>query len=492
MVLFVIFCPIVAALLIMAGAPARKTALAASGLTLAATLFLLTSFQPAQRDFQHVTSFTISPEWHLSFTTGLDGLSMAMVLLAAIVTPAALWFAGKIEKHENAFYACLLFISGGAIGAFASIDLFFFYAFHELALIPTFLLIGIWGSGNRVAAAWKITIYLAIGSFILLLGLILLYQSVPVASRSFDIRALKGAAALGQISGDAQRHVYLLLLIGFGILISLFPFHTWAPEAYASAPAPAAMLHAGILKKFGLYGLLRLAIPLLPEGARHWTNLLVVLLLGNMIYVGLVTIAQKRLDWMLGYSSVMHMGYIFLGIASASILGATGAVVLMFAHGLSIALLFALAGELRKRTGTLVFDELGGLAKVMPFAGLAFGLGAFAAIGLPGFANFAGEIMIFFGAFKNGWEIGRFHIFQIATVLALWGVVISTVYMLRAYRKTFMGALNERWNGLVDLRPGLRVPVALLVGALLCYGFFPQSFVRMVAPVFHTYLSADK
>ncbi len=492
MVLFVIFCPIIAAILIMIGAPARKTALAASGLTLAATLFLLASFQPAQRDFQHVTSFNISPEWHLSFTTGLDGLSLVMVLLAAIVTLAAVWFAGKIDKYENAFYACLLFISGGAIGAFASIDLFFFYAFHELALIPTFLLIGIWGSGNRVAAAWKITIYLGIGSFILLLGLILLYQSVPIASRSFDIRALKAAAALGQISPDAQRHVYLLLLIGFGILISLFPFHTWAPEAYASAPAPAAMLHAGILKKFGLYGLLRLAIPLLPEGARHWTNLLVVLLLGNIIYVGLVTIAQKRLDWMLGYSSVMHMGYIFLGIASASSLGATGAVVLMFAHGLSIALLFALAGELRKRTGTLVFDELGGLAKVMPFAGLAFGLGAFAAIGLPGFANFAGEILIFFGAFKNGWEIGRFHIFQIATVLALWGVVISTVYMLRAYRKTFMGALNERWNGLVDLRPGLRVPVALLVGALLCYGFFPQSLVRLVAPAFHTYLSANK
>src|SRR5881394_636848 len=492
MVLFVIFCPIIAAILIMIGAPARKTALAASGVTLAATLFLLASFQPAQRDFQHVTSFTISPEWHLSFRTGLDGLSMAMVLLAAIVTPAALWFAGKIEKHENAFYACLLFISGGAIGAFASIDLFFFYAFHELALIPTFLLIGIWGSGNRVAAAWKITIYLAIGSFILLLGLILLYQSFPLAARSFDIRALTAAAGLGQISADAQRHVYLLLLIGFGILISPFPFHTWAPEAYASAPAPAAMLHSGVLKKFGLYGLLRLAIPLLPEGTHHWANLLVVLLLGNIIYVGLVTIAQKRLDWMLGYSSVMHMGYIFLGIASATILATTGAVVLIFAHGVSIALLFAIAGELRRRTGTLAFDELGGLARIMPFAGLAFGFGVFAAIGLPGFANFAGEIMIFFGAFKDGWEIQRFHIFQIATVLGLWGVVISTVYMLRAYRKAFLGTLNERWNGLVDLRPGLRVPVALLVGALLCYGFFPQSFVRMVAPVFHTYLSADK
>jgi NADH-quinone oxidoreductase subunit M len=492
MLLVIIFCPIIAAILIMAGAPARKTALTASVLTFATTLLLLASFQRGQPDFQQVTSFSMSPEWHLSFTIGIDGLSLAMVLLAGIVTLAAVWFTGKIDKYENAFYACLLFISGGAIGAFASIDLFFFYAFHELALIPTFLLIGIWGSGNRSAAAWKITIYLAIGSFILLLGLILLYQSVPVQSRSFDIRALKAAAALGQISAEAQRHIYLLLLIGFGILVSLFPFHTWAPEAYASAPAPAAMLHAGVLKKFGLYGLLRLAIPLLPEGARHWTDLLVVLLLGNIIYIGLVTIGQKRLDWMLGYSSVMHMGYIFLGIASASILGVTGAAALIFAHGLSIALLFAIAGELRKRTGTLLFEDLGGLGKVMPFAGLAFGLGAFAAIGLPGFANFAAELMIFFGTFQNGWEMERFHIFQIATVLGLWGVVISTVYMLRAYRKTFMGTLCERWKELVDLRPGLRVPVTLLVAALLCYGFFPQSFVRIVTPAFRTYLTSNK
>src|SRR6266478_2589499 len=494
MVLFIIFCPIVSAALIMLGAPARKTALAASMLTFAAALFLFASFEYGQADFQHVTSFPISPEWRLSFTTGVDGLSVVMVLLAAIVTLAAVWFAGTIERHENAFYACLLFISGGAIGAFASIDLFFFYAFHELALIPTFLLIGIWGSGNRVAAAWKITIYLAIGSFILLLGLILLYQSVPPGLRSFDIRALQAAAGLGQISADAQRHIYLLLLIGFGILVSLFPFHTWAPEAYASAPAPAAMLHAGVLKKFGVYGFLRLAIPLLPEGARHWSNLLMILLLGNIIYIGLVTIAQKCLDWMLGYSSVMHMGYIFLGIASAGILGVTGAAVLMFAHGLSIALLFGLAGEIRKRTGTLVFDELGGLAKVMPFAGVAFGLAAFATVGLPGFANFAAEVMVFFGAFQNGWEMERFHIFQIATVLGLWGVVISAVYMLRAYRKVFMGTLPERfrgWNNLVDLRLSLHVPVTLLVGALLWFGFFPQSFVRIVAPAFRTYFSAN-
>src|SRR6266446_6017129 len=492
MVLFVIFCPIVAAVLAMIGAPARKTALAASVLTFAAAAFLFASLHHSQGDFQYVTSFSISPEWRLSFTTGVDGLSVVMVLLAAIVTLAAVWFAGTIERHENAFYACLLFISSGAIGAFASIDLFFFYAFHELALIPTFLLIGIWGSGNRVAAAWKITIYLALGSFILLLGLILLYQAVPAESRSFDIRDLQTAIGRMQLPADVQHHTYLLLLIGFGILISLFPFHSWAPEAYASAPAPAAMLHAGVLKKFGLYGLLRLAIPMLPDGAHYWMYLLVILLLGNIIYIGLVTIAQKQLDWMLGYSSVMHMGYIFLGIASANIIGTIGAAALIFAHGLSIALLFAVAGQIRNRTGTLLFDDLGGLAKVMPFAGLAFGFAAFAAIGLPGFANFASEIIIFFGAIRNGWEMQRFHIFQIATVLALWGVVISTIYMLRAYRSAFMGTINERWGKLADLGAGLRIPVALLIAGLIWFGFFPQTLVRMVTPTFRPYFTATK
>src|SRR5437764_14730628 len=492
MLLFLVLCPIAAAVLIIAGAPARLTALVAAISNLFVTLLLLSRFDQVAAGFQFVSSFVVSAGWRIHFTLGVDGLSLLMLLLATSVTVAAVWFTGRIDNYERAFYACLLFISGGAIGAFASIDLFFFYAFHELALIPTFLLIGIWGTGNRSVAAWKITIYLTLGSFVLLIGLILLYQSLPATARTFDIRELQTAIVAHPLAAPAQRHIYLLLLIGFGILISLFPFHSWAPEAYASAPAPAAMLHAGVLKKFGLYGLLRLAIPLLPDGAHYWTNLLVVLLLGNIIYVGLVTIAQKRLDWMLGYSSVMHMGYIFLGIASAHILCFTGATVLMFAHGLSIALLFAIAGELRRRTGTLLLDDLGGLGKVMPFAGLAFGLGAFAAIGLPGFANFAAEVMIFFGAFKNGWEMGRFHLFQIATVLGLWGVVISAVYMLRAYRKAFMGALAARWKDLVDLRSGLRVPVALLVGAALCYGFFPQSFVRIIAPAFRPYLSAGK
>ncbi len=492
MLLFVVLCPIAAAVLIIAGAPARLTALVAAISNLFVTLLLLSRFDQVAAGFQFVSSLVVSADWRIHFAFGVDGLSLLMLLLATSVSVAAVWFAGRIDNYERAFYACLLFIAAGAIGAFASIDLFFFYAFHELALIPTFLLIGIWGTGNRSAAAWKITIYLTLGSFVLLIGLILLYQSVPATARTFDIRELQAAITANPIAAPAQRHIYLLLLIGFGVLISLFPFHSWAPEAYASAPAPAAMLHAGVLKKFGLYGLLRLAIPMLPGGAHYWMYLLVILLLGNIIYIGLVTIAQKQLDWMLGYSSVMHMGYIFLGIASANILGTIGAAALMFAHGLSIALLFAIAGQIRNRTGTLLFDDLGGLAKVMPFAGLAFGFATFAAIGLPGLANFASEIMIFFGAIRNGWEMQRFHIFQIATVLALWGVVISTIYMLRAYRSAFMGTTNERWRKLADLGAGLRIPVALLIAGLIWFGFFPQTLVRMLAPTFRTYFTATK
>jgi NADH-quinone oxidoreductase subunit M len=492
MLLFITFCPIAAAILIIAGAPARLTALVAAISNFFVTLILLSRFDQVAAGFQFVSSFAVSADWRIHFALGVDGLSLLMLLLATSVTVAAVWFAGTVDNYERAFYACLLFISAGAIGAFASIDLFFFYAFHELALIPTFLLIGIWGTGNRSAAAWKITIYLTLGSFVLLIGLILLYQSLPATARTFDIRELHAAMTAHPIAAPAQRHIYLLLLIGFGVLISLFPFHSWAPEAYASAPAPAAMLHAGVLKKFGLYGLLRLAIPMLPAGAHYWMYLLVILLLGNIIYIGLVTIAQKQLDWMLGYSSVMHMGYIFLGIASANVLGTTGAAALMFAHGLSIALLFAIAGQIRNRTGTLLFDDLGGLGKVMPFAGLAFGFATFAAIGLPGLANFASEIMIFFGAIRNGWEMQRFHIFQIATVLALWGVVISTVYMLRAYRSTFMGTMNERWGKLVDLSADLRIPAALLIAGLIWFGFFPQTLVRMVTPTFRTYFTATK
>ena len=501
---FLLLVPLVAAVAVLFGAPARPISLSAAGLNF---LIVLAQCATYQTPF-HYTLFEVIPSLDLKFLLGLDGLSLMMVLLTTMVTLAAVWMTPKVEQSENAFYSCLLFISAGALGAFISFDLFFFYAFHELALIPTFLLIGIWGHGeHRVAAAWKITIYLAVGSFILLIGLIGLYGSLPAGARTFDLFKLHDLAeSTSWIAPATQRWIFPLVLTGFGILISLFPFHTWAPQAYAAAPTPAAMLHAGVLKKFGLYGLLRIAVPLLPAGMQAWSNVLLILLIGNILYVGYVTVAQKRLDMMLGYSSVMHMGYIFLGISSLNLIGLSGASMMMFAHGLSIAVLFAVAGEVRARTGTMRLDELGGLAKSMPYLALTFGLATFASIGLPGFANFASELMVFFGAFgsgsgASGLEAGmlkRFNLHQIATVCALWGVVLSAIYMLRAYRRVFLGLLRRTSeepatapNMASDLLGNRRWPLALLLVGLVIVGVQPSLLVKPLEPVLTTLLPAN-
>jgi NADH-quinone oxidoreductase subunit M len=498
----VLLIPLVAAILVLCGAPARRTSLWAA----AANLLLALGLTAAYHKPYAYTMFEVVPGLDLKFLVGLDGLSLTMVLLTVLVTMSAIWVSPEVPKGENAFYACLLFISAGALGAFISFDLFFFYAFHELALIPTFLLIGIWGHGeHRVAAAWKITIYLAAGSFILLLGLIGLYGSLPAGARTFDLTKIQHLATLpdqlglpSQINPAAQIWIFPLLLVGFGTLVSLFPFHTWAPTAYAAAPTPAAMLHAGVLKKFGLYGMLRIAVPLLPVGMQHWMNVLLILLVGNIIYVGFVTIAQKRLDLMLGYSSVMHMGYIFLGISSLNVIGLSGAAIMMFAHGLSIAVLFAVAGEIRSRTGTMRMHELGGLASALPYLSIVFGVAMFAAIGLPGFANFASEIMVFFGAFAYQ-ETSLRHLgyHQIATICALWGVVMSAVYMLRAYRQIFLGerrvlavaATAEHAHKPAelphyhDLSVSRRWALYLLLAGLVVVGFRPRTLLNLVRPV---------
>jgi NADH-quinone oxidoreductase subunit M len=477
---YIVLLPIIAAIAVLFGAPARKTAFYSAWGQLLFTLFSLFGYDRAAGGYQFLGKWEVASEWGLSLFFGADGLSLVMLFLTAVVTVAAVWVTPKVEKRENLFYACVLLISAGAAGAFASLDLFFFYAFHELALIPTFLLIGIWGHGERQVAAWKITIYLAVGSMVLLVGIAKLYLAFPEGARTFDMTKMLANKAL--IPASDQGGIYIWLLIGFGILISLFPFHSWAPTAYASAPTPAAMLHAGVLKKFGLYGLVRLAVPLLPAGAQEWMNLLLILLVANILYIGLVTIAQKRLDLMLGYSSVMHMGYVFLGIAAGNAVGITGASLLMLGHGLSIAALFAMCGYLRHTSPSLTFTSMGGIAKKAPFLGYAFGMAAFASIGLPGFANFASELMVFFGAFGSGGVKYTFGPVQIATICALWGVVISAVYMLRAYRQMFMGEPVSNAVTASDPGKNIRWSVIILLAALLLGGLWPKSFLSFIQP----------
>jgi NADH-quinone oxidoreductase subunit M len=486
----IILIPFLAALAIWMGAPARLTAVVASTVNLLWVLVLAVRF-PAFKsatDLAFVNKHMVLDNPSIAFAVGADGVSMIMALLTVLVTFAAVW---QIVDKPSMYHIASLLISGGALGAFLCTDLFFIYAFHEVALIPTFLMIGIHGRAEkdqRLAVAWKTTIYLGAGSLVLLAGLVWAVIEFSGGGKlTFDLVALRAQAAMSPLPATAQGPLFFLLLVGFGTLVSLFPFHSWAAPAYATAPTPVAMLHSGVLKKFGLYGLFRIALPLLPAGAQvPWVQqALLIMLLGNILVVGLVTLHQKRLDDMLANSSVMHMGYLFLGLAAGTEIAVKGAILLMFAHGISIALLFAICGRMRNQLGTLAMAKLGGIGSHAPFLTVVFAFGAFASIGLPGLANFAGEVMIFMGAFANGNSSSTFIPAQGLTslhwtvILALWGVVISAVYMLRGYRAIFQGTPQ---TGLFMSDPGSGqwLPLVLLAAVLLAVGCFPSLLLDLI------------
>jgi NADH-quinone oxidoreductase subunit M len=406
---------------------------------------------------------------------GLNGIALPLFVLAGLVGLAAGLYALQSQAERLKIYLMLLLImQGGLMGIFSSVDVFFLYFFHELALIPTFIMIGVWGSRGRTEnsyAAMKVTIYLTLGAMLSLIGLIALY--VKSGANSFDLIALRAHLAANPIAETLQNNYAGLLLLGLGILVSLWPLHTWAPLGYGAAPSSAAMLHAGVLKKFGLYTLVQVALPLLPSGLAHWSHPLAWLaVVGNILVVGLITIAQRDLKQMIGYSSVMHMGYAFLGIATASVLGLGGVVLLMVAHGLSVALLFLLATSIYHRTHTFTMEDMGGLAQKAPVLAAFFVAATLASIGLPGFANFWGELTIFVAL----WQFS-----PLITALAVAGVVISAVYGLRSAAKVFFGAPTEAFAKVaaahppVDLVWSEKVPALILLAALFFVGFWPKS-----------------
>lgn len=408
----------------------------------------------------------------IALKLGLNGISLPLFVLAGIVGFAAGIYAIQSQAERLKIYLMLLLImQGGLMGVFASVDVFFLYFFHELALIPTFIMVGIWGGRDRNYAAMKLTIYLTAGAMISLVGLIALY--VKSGAHTFDLIALRTHLAAHPLAETLQGNIAGVLLLGLGILVSLWPLHTWAPLGYGAAPSSAAMLHAGVLKKFGLYALIQVALPLLPAGVGHWSHPLAWLaVIGNVLVIGLITIAQRDLKQMIGYSSVMHMGYAFLGIAAGSVLGVGGVVLLMVAHGLSVALLFLLATCIHHRTHTFAMDEMGGLAQKTPVLAALFVAATFASIGLPGFANFWGELTIFVALWKFS---------HCVTALAVAGVVISAIYGLRSAARVFFGPSTEHFNGVaakhppVDLRWSEKLPALVLLAALFFIGFWPKS-----------------
>lgn len=453
----------------------RLTALAATLASLVLAIILFVRFDATIAGFQFVQKLSWVPSLGISLHFGVDGLNVGIILMAALVAFAAACVSKEIATGEKDFYILLLMMSGGILGAFASLDLFFFYFFHELALVPTFIMIGVWGHGPRKNyATFQITLYLSLGALLALLGLIALY--LHSGAKTFDMVLLTQHIREHPLSVSDQNVIFPLLLFGFGILVSLWPFHTWAPLGYGAAPTATAMLHAGVLKKFGLYGLIRLALPLLPDGAKTWLPLLGLLCLGNILYCGWVAMRQRDLNLLIGNSSVAHMGFVFLGIASLSLIGITGAVVILIAHGLLAALSFALSGALRQQTGTLEISQLGGLLGRLPFLGTALIMAMMAGCGLPGFANFPGEMLVLFGAWKS---------LPGAVVVGAWGaLIVGGVYMLRAIRNILHGPMPTQWPQLLDISNGWRrTPYVLLLAALLLFGVWPPLLISKIEPV---------
>ena len=406
---------------------------------------------------------------------GLNGISLPLFILSATVGLSAIAYALFSNAERLNLYVGLLFLMfSGLMGTFASVDLFFFYFFHEFALIPTFIMIMIWGGATRHAVSLEMTIYLTLGALLSLIGLIALYQQS--GAEAFNMIALKEALLEQPISEVLQNNIFALLLFGFGILVSLFPFHTWAPKGYGAAPTGAAMLHAGVLKKFGLYGLLQIAIPFLPSGSETWGFWLLLLGLGNILVIGLVTLAQKDLKQRVGYSSVMHMGYAFIGLGTFSILGAGGVLLLLVAHGLSVALLFLLSTCIYKRFSTFDMNEMGGLGQIAPNLSIFFALAILASIGLPGFANFWGEFIIFTALAES--ESTRWVFY-----LAVLGIIISAVYGLRAVGNIVFGVVKENAinteassGGTGDMNRIEKFSATVLLGSLLLIGVYPKVF----------------
>ncbi|MCS7063726.1 MAG: NADH-quinone oxidoreductase subunit M [Methylacidiphilales bacterium] len=425
----------------------------------------------------------VIPDIH--FHIGIDGANLPLLLLTALVSVAAIAYRSEhTHPHHAPTYIALLLIVLGAYGAFLSFDAFFLYIFHEFALIPTFLLIYFQGrSPERKTTALQITLYLTLGSLILLVGLISLITLMPTGTRTFDIHLIEDYFSQNyRILADRPYLAFYLLFIGSAILFSIFPFHSWAPSGYALAPTPVAMLHAGVLKKFGPYILLRLAFPNLPEGALLLNPWITTALLANILYIGFVTLRQHQLHYLLSYSSIMHMGYILLGLLAWNSISLTGALLLMLAHGLSTALLFALCGEIHTRTHTFEMKSIGGLVATAPRLATLFILASMASIGLPGLANFAGEILIFLGAWK-----AELHL---VTILALWGIVISATYQLRAIQHIFFGTpADPNRPTHPDLSPITHWHYYLLALALLILGITPSLLTPSIQTTLSTLLN---
>lgn len=411
------------------------------------------------------------PSWHIGFHLGVDGISVAMILLTSFVVIAGVLISWNITKMTKEFYFLLLLLSLGAYGFFMSLDLFMLFFFLEIAVIPKYLLIGIWGSGKKEYAANKLALLLMGGSALVLVGLLGIYFGSSV--NTFDLLLLSEL----QIPLAVQKICFPLLFVGFGVFTALFPFHTWVPDGHSSAPTAGSMFLAGISMKLGGYGCLRVATYILPDGAREYANIVIVLSAIAILYGAFATMMQKDLKYINAYSSVSHCGFVLLGIGMLTKTAMAGAVMQMVSHGLMTALFFAVIGMIYERTHTRQVDEMGGLIKVMPFITTVLFIVGLCSLGLPGLSGFVAEMTVFMGSWQNP---DIFH--RMATIAACMSIVVTAVYILRAIGQTAMGPIKDGYLSVGDAKWNEKLAAFILIAGIVAIGVAPFWLNDLVTP----------
>jgi NADH-quinone oxidoreductase subunit M len=410
----------------------------------------------------------------ISLAFGIDGIAAPMVLLTGIVAFGGALISWKIENHNKDFFILFWVLVAGVYGTFEALDLFFFFFFYEVAVLPMYLLIAIWGSSSvfptfartKEYSAMKLTIMLVSASILIFLGIFAVFKEA--GQGTFDLQTLYAY----NFDPRFQKIVFPLFVIGCGVLAGLWPFHTWSPDGHVSAPTAVSMLHAGVLMKLGAFGIIRLGIQLLPAGAHFWMPGLMVLATINVVYGAFAATAQRDFKYMIGYSSVSHMGLVLMGLATMNVIGIQGAVLQMFSHGVMTATFFAMVGSVYDQAHTRDMTLFGGLVQKMPLFVFFFGVAGLASLGLPGLSGFIAEFNVF---------VGTFETYPWAAALGIFAAAITAVYILRMMAMALFGPFNERWSGLHEMTILERGTASLLLAFILFMGLWPAPFIDRIS-----------
>ncbi len=469
---FIVFTPIVSGLILLLIPGDRKTeirvtALAAATLALILSVWLYFSYDIETAGYQFVEKYTWLKALGISYHVGVDGMNTPLVLLTGVVMFTGVLISWGIDDRPREFFAFMFILATGVFGVFVALDLFMLFFFYEIAVFPMYLLISIWGwKVTREYAAMKLTLYLFIGSVIALVGALAMYFSSGLGT--FDMIALEGAG----FSVEFQKIWFPFVFFGFAVLGGIWPFHNWSPDGHVAAPTAVSMFHAGVLMKLGAFAALRVGIMLLPEGAKFHLPWIIFLSLVNVVYGAYIAMTQKDFKYVIGFSSVSHMGLVVMGFATLNREGLIGAGVQMFSHGVMTALFFAVVGMIYDQAHTRQIPELGGFAKKMPMVALAFIVGGLVSMGMPGFSGFIAEFPIFMGV----WKFRPF-----IAIIAGVSIVITASYIMRIITKVFFGKMPEEYaDHIHDVTVLDKVALGLLSAILIGVGVFPSVMVPMV------------